>query len=83
MFHQVVGKNIARILGNFGMKFGQTVWLGGIIGKYWHHVFTQISKLFGNNTVCEMLEKFVEKLARFWICSCSRKCVAKLLFIIR
>ena len=65
MFHQVVGKNIARILGNFGMKFGQTVWLGGIIGKYWHHVFTQISRLFGNNTVCEMLEKFVESWQDF------------------
>ena len=57
MFYQAVGKNVARILGNFGMKFGQTVWLGGIIGKYWHNVFTQIIRLF-ENTECGMLNIF-------------------------
>ena len=38
MFYQAVGKNVAWILGNFGMKFGLGVGLGGIIVKYWHNV---------------------------------------------
>ena len=83
LLYQDGGKNVVRVLGNFRVKFGQTVGLGGIISKYWHNVFIQISRLFEIYTVRGMLEKFVEKLARFWICSCSSKCVAKLLFIIR